>query len=79
MTVKLTSKQYNDQTGQNQDDKLVDHSAYQSLVGKLLYLNCNTPEILEVKQVLRLVSTRGVTSHGLKYGPWIRSQEVFQS
>lgn len=49
----MTSKQYNNQTNQNQEDHLVDQKAYQKVVGKLLYLNMTRPNISYSVQTLR--------------------------
>uniref|UniRef100_A0A3Q7FYS0 Reverse transcriptase Ty1/copia-type domain-containing protein n=1 Tax=Solanum lycopersicum TaxID=4081 RepID=A0A3Q7FYS0_SOLLC len=45
VNVKLTLKQYDDQTKENQGDKLVDPDAYQKLIGKLQYLNMTRHDI----------------------------------
>ncbi|XP_015060455.1 uncharacterized protein LOC107006408 [Solanum pennellii] len=37
--MKLTSRQYYEHTGQNQEELLTDKITYQKLIGKLLYLN----------------------------------------
>ncbi|XP_047252157.1 uncharacterized mitochondrial protein AtMg00810-like [Capsicum annuum] len=52
VNVKLTSKQYDDQTNQNHEDQLVDQGAYQKLVGKLLYLNMTRSNIAYSVQIL---------------------------
>lgn len=50
--VKLISKQYDEQKGQNPDDKLVDQSKYQKLIGKLLYFNMIRSDISYAIQTL---------------------------
>lgn len=55
INVKLTSKEYDEQTNRQQedsDDPLVDQTMYQKLIGKLLYLNMTRPDITFNTQTL---------------------------
>lgn len=63
VNVKLTSKQYDDQTGQNMEDPMVDQGAYQKLVGKLLYLNITRPDISYSVQTLSQFLQQPKRSH----------------
>ncbi|XP_015168884.1 uncharacterized mitochondrial protein AtMg00810-like [Solanum tuberosum] len=45
VNVKLTFRQYDDQTSKNQDESLTDQASYEKLIGKLLYLNMTRPNI----------------------------------
>jgi len=63
VNVKLTSKQYDDQTKENQGDKLVDPSAYQKMIGKLLYLNMTRLDISFSVQTLSQFLQQPKISH----------------
>jgi len=63
VNIKLTSKQYDDQTGKNQEDPLTDQRAYQKLIGKLLYLNMTRLDILFSVQTLSQFLHQPKNSH----------------
>ncbi|KAL3379683.1 hypothetical protein AABB24_000409 [Solanum stoloniferum] len=66
INVKLTSKLYDEHVNKNQDesnDPLVDQTMYQSLIGKLLYLNMTWPDISFSTQTLRQFLQQPKKSH----------------
>ncbi|XP_049414554.1 uncharacterized mitochondrial protein AtMg00810-like [Solanum stenotomum] len=50
--LKLTTKQYDEETQMTKDDPLTDQGAYQRIVGKLLYLTMIRPDIFYGVQIL---------------------------
>ncbi|XP_055822125.1 uncharacterized mitochondrial protein AtMg00810-like [Solanum dulcamara] len=66
VNVKLTSKQYDEHVNKSQeesDDPLTNQSAYQRLIGKLLYLNMTRPDIFFSTQTLSQFLNQPKNSH----------------
>lgn len=61
--MKLTSKHYDDQVKEGEHDPLVDQTAYQKLIGKLLYLNMTRPDISYSVQTLSQFLQQPKNSH----------------
>nr|XP_025888417.1 uncharacterized protein LOC112942067 [Solanum lycopersicum] len=63
--VKLTSRQFDDHMKVKEaiEDPLVDHKAYQKLIGKLLYLNMTRPDITFSTQSLSQFLQQPKKSH----------------
>lgn len=61
--MKLTSRHYDEQTGQNQEEPLTDQVTYQKLIRKLLYLNMTRPDISLSVQTLNQFLYQPKKSH----------------
>ncbi|WMV35038.1 hypothetical protein MTR67_028423 [Solanum verrucosum] len=77
VNVKLTSRQYDDQTSKNQEESLTDQASYQKLIGKLLYLNMTKPDIFYNVQTLSQFLHQPKKSHmdaALRVAKYIKGQ-----